>query len=129
MAEKKHILIVDDDPDFSEATKIVLQGTYQVTLASDGDECLNIVAKQKPDLILLDVMMTKLGEGFDVCRTIKKNPETASVPIIMFTAVEKKLGFNFKSNLGDDQWLPADDYLDKPVDPSTLLEKVARILK
>lgn len=129
MARKKRVLIVDDDPDFAEATKIVLESKYHVTLASDGNECLQIVSRHKPDLIVLDVMMTKLGEGFDVCRAVKKNPKTADIPIIMLTAVEKKIGFNFQTNLGDEQWFPADDYLDKPVDPSMLLETVAQVIK
>lgn len=126
---KKRILIVDDDPDFVEALSIVLKRHYDVIAASDGQEGLTKAHEESPHLIILDVMMTRIGEGFDVCRTLKKDPATAHIPIIMFTAISKQMGLDFKTSAGDDDWLPVDEYLDKPVEPAVLLERVKKLLK
>lgn len=129
-AEKAKILIVDDDPDFVEATKIILESkSYTVSIASNGEEGLEKVKEELPDLIVLDVMMDTGDEGFDVCRRLKKNPQYRHIPLLMLTALQQRTGFDFKPELGDPDWLPADDYLDKPVEPSELLARVEKLLK
>lgn len=127
--DPKKILIVDDDPDISEAMTVVLEtGNYAVTTVSNSTDAAEAIDKSTPDLIILDVMMDSPREGFMFSRKIKDNPDTKDIPILMITSVKEKVGIDFKSEAGDDSWLPVQDFLDKPVQPDVLLQKVADIL-
>ena len=124
------ILIVDDDADITEIMRIVLENKkYSVDTASDSKDALNHLESQKPDLIILDVMMSTRSEGFDFSRDLKKNPKYRDIPILMLTAVKEKTGIDFKPEAGDETWLPVDEFLDKPVKPEQLIEKVESLLK
>jgi len=124
------ILIIDDDPDITEAMRVVLENEgYEVDNAKDGEDGMRRIKAARPDLIILDVMMTTAEEGFDVSRALKKNPQYKSIPILMLTAVKQKTGLDFKSVAGDDTWLPVEEFLDKPVKPDVLLKKVAELLQ
>lgn len=127
--EKNKILIVDDDADIVEAMKIVLESkSYKVTSCANGKECYDKMKKDVPDLIILDVMMAKQDEGFDICRELKKSSEYKDIPILMLTALKEKTGFDFKKEAGDEAWLPVEDYIDKPIQPDQLLERVSKLL-
>jgi len=127
MAEAK-ILLVDDDPDFVEATRTVLESVpYEVVVAYDGDEGLEKVQEEKPDLILLDIIMPT-QDGFHVCEKLKSDPELWDIPIIMLTSLSQKISETAYS-LQDGMMLEADDFIDKPVRPNELLTRVARLLK
>jgi two-component system alkaline phosphatase synthesis response regulator PhoP len=124
------ILIVDDDADIFEAMRIVLENKgYSVDAASDSKDALSHLKSQKPDLIILDVMMRTKSEGFDFSRDLKKDPEYRNIPILMLTAIKEKTGIDFKPAAGDETWLPVEDFLDKPVRPEQLIEKVESLLK
>lgn len=124
------ILIVDDDPDITEAMKLVLENDgYSVDTAKDSDAAMGRIRAGKPDLIILDVMMNTPQEGFTLSRELKKNSEYKAIPILMLTGVKEKTGIDFKSAAGDEEWLPVEDYLDKPVKPDILLDKVGGLLK
>jgi len=124
------ILIVDDDADITEIMRIVLENKkYSVDTASDSKDALKHLELQKPDLIILDVMMSTKSEGFDFSRDLKKNPKYRDIPILMLTAVKEKTGIDFKPEAGDETWLPVDEFLDKPVKPEQLIEKVESLLK
>lgn len=126
---KKKILIIDDDQDISEGIKTVLETKpYEVHLASSGMEGIEAAEKLKPDMIILDVMMETKDSGFKVARKLKKDPALAKVPILMLTAIREKTGFDFSKEAGDENWLPVDDYVEKPIHSETLLEKVAELL-
>jgi two-component system, OmpR family, alkaline phosphatase synthesis response regulator PhoP len=128
MKEKK-ILIIDDDPDISEAMKIALETQqYKVFTAHNSTEGKAELKKNKPHLIILDVMMDSASEGFTLCRELKKNSKYKTIPILMITSVKDKSGIDFKSEVGDESWLPVNDFLDKPVEPDVLLEKVKILL-
>ena len=128
--DKKKILIIDDDPDITEAMMVVLETqNYDVSCAANGADAMKQIAQSPPDLIILDVMMDTPREGFVFSRKIKTNPDTKDIPIIMVTSVKDKVGIDFKSVAGDDSWLPVEDFLDKPVQPEVLIEKVAGLLK
>ncbi len=128
MAEGK-ILIIDDDPDITEAMTVVLENRgYEVTGARDGTEGMEMLKKARPDLIILDVMMRTSQEGFDLSRELKGNPKYKDIPILMLTAVKQKTGLDFKTEAGDQSWLPVEEFLDKPVKPKVLLEKVEDLL-
>jgi CheY-like chemotaxis protein len=121
-------LIVDDDPVFVETTKTILESrNYDVITAYDGDEGLEKVRKEKPDLILLDIIMPT-QDGFHVCEEIKKDPEIADIPVVILTSFAKHKGAtNIPVSAGLE--LEAEGYIDKPVSPEELLKCVGDMLK
>ena len=124
------ILVVDDDPDIVETITLVLEGAgYQVVSALSGKEGLKKAKEEKPDLIVLDVMMETKRKGIEVAQELRQEPQFASTPILMLTAVREKTGLGFKREAGDDAWLPVDDYCEKPLKPETLIQKVEQLLK
>jgi CheY-like chemotaxis protein len=128
MAQGK-ILIIDDDPDITEAMSVVLENRgYEVRSARDGSEGMEQLKQAKPDLIILDVMMRTSQEGFELSRELKNNAKYKDIPILMLTGVKQKTGLDFKTAAGDQAWLPVEEYLDKPVKPNVLLEKVEDLL-
>jgi len=131
MNKRKLVLMVDDDPDFLEATKAVIEGSgYKVITANSPTECFACLEKQKPNLIILDVMMVRDSSGFDVSRELKRNPATKDIPILMLSAVDQKYPeFNFPSAAGDQSWLPVETFLDKPVEAGVLIQHVRKLLK
>lgn len=123
--ERKTVLIADDDPVFVAAVSAVLQTRYEVKTASNGTEALEEVAKAPPDLIILDVMMDYMSEGFDVARTLRTNTETKSIPLIMLTGVDQLYNYRLEQ---DESWVPSDRYLEKPIEPETLLSEVESLI-
>ena len=124
------ILIIDDDPDIVEAMKIVLESKdYDVVVAEDGEEGLKKAKTNKPDLIILDVMMETGDKGFEIARIIKKDEAYKNIPILMLTAIKEKTGLDFRKEAGDEDWLPVDDYMDNPLKPEELIAKVESLLK
>ena len=127
MAEAR-ILLVDDDHDFIEATRTVLESVpYDVIVAYDGDEGLVKVQEERPDLILLDIIMPT-QDGFHVCERLKSDPELWHIPVIMLTSLSQQIS-NTAYSVQDGMMLEADDFIDKPVCPAELLARVARLLK
>jgi CheY-like chemotaxis protein len=123
------ILIVDDDPDIVESIRVVLESQgYGVISAVNGLEGLTRTKKEKPDLIILDVMMPEGVDGFEVAREIKKDPKTQPIPILMLTAIKDKTGLDFQKEAGDKDWLPVEDYCAKPLNHDALLKKVSKLL-
>jgi len=125
---KKTILIADDDADFVEATRVVLEGAgYAVESAANGKACLERAKKGGVDCIVLDVMMARDTEGFHVAQELKENPATAKVPIVMLTGIAQKTGFAFSPET-DAEYLPVNVFLEKPVEPDVLLDEIAKAL-
>ncbi|MDK9705665.1 MAG: response regulator [Desulforhopalus sp.] len=128
MAEKKKILLVDDDPDFVEAVRVIVEsGGYQVRVAYDGQEGLDAVAEEKPDLIVLDVMMPVMN-GHAACARLKADKATASIPIILLTAVADRVTTSTYTHR-DMLESEAEDYMPKPVEPTELLALIKSWLK
>jgi len=128
MTEKKKILLVDDDPDFVEAVKVIVEsGGYDVRVAYDGQEGLAMVDKERPDLIVLDVMMPVMN-GHETCARLKSNKETAKIPIILLTAVADRVTTSTYTHR-DMLESEAEDYMPKPVEPAELLELIKSWLK
>ncbi len=125
MAEERTILLVDDDDVFVEAVTAVLETRYRVRRAANGTQALQMIGEERPDLVILDVMMDHLSEGFDVARRLRNDPETADLPIIMLTGVDQV--YNVRMEV-DESWVPCDRYLEKPVAPGDLLRHVAEVL-
>ena len=128
MNRQARILIVDDDPVFLDATKTVLESrNYDVITALDGDEGLQKIKDEKPDLVLLDIIMPT-QDGFHVCQQIKKDPQLADIPVIILTSFAKYKGeTNIPVSAGLE--LEAEGYIDKPVSPDELLRSVGEMLK
>ena len=127
---KAKILIVDDDPDIVESMKVVLESKgYDITVGENGEEGLKKVKLDKPDLIILDIMMETGSKGFDVARVLRKDKNYKDIPILMVTAIKEKTGWDFKNEAGDEVWLPVNDYVDKPLKPDELISKVEALLK
>ena len=129
MEKQAKVLIIDDDPDFVESVKAVLESQYKVVMASDGEEGLRVVREESPDVIILDVMMAMMSEGFEVCRKLKSDPESKHIPILMLTALKGRTGFDFQPVAGDEVWLPVEDYVNKPSPPSELLARIKKLLE
>jgi len=128
MTEKKKVLLVDDDPDFVEAVKVIVQsGGYDVRIACDGKEGLEAVAAERPDIIILDVMMPVM-DGHKTCAALKGNKETADIPIILLTAVADRVTTSTYTHR-DMLESEAEDYMPKPVEPKELLELIKSWLK
>ena len=128
MTEKKKILLIDDDPDFVEAVRVIIaSGGYDVRVAYDGAEGLEAVTQEKPDLIILDVMMPVMN-GHEACAKLKANPETAKIPIILLTAVADRVTTSTYTHR-DMLESEAEDYMPKPVEPAELLSLVQQWLK
>ncbi|MBC7357965.1 MAG: response regulator transcription factor [Desulfacinum sp.] len=134
MATKGRILIVDDDADFAKSTKmILLADDYEVVIASDGKEGLRKVQEEKPDLIILDIMMESIFEGFSLVSSLRSDPQLAAyknIPILMVSSVRSDTGSRFAFDDPEDMGsLPEpDDYLDKPFKPKELLDRVAELM-
>ena len=125
-----NILIIDDDPDIVEAMRIILESrNHRVNISKSGEGGLKSAETDKPDLIILDVMMETISKGFEVARDLKKSQKNKNVPILMLTAIKERTGLDFKNEAGDEDWLPVDDYLEKPLEPQELLSKVEALLK
>ena len=128
MEGKTKILLVDDDKDFVDSTKLVLESKpYDVIVAYDGDEALAKAREEKPDLIILDVIMP-VKDGFSAAEQLKKDSELKKIPVIMLTSFSEKVG---ETSLSVSQGLAleTEDYVDKPVSPQELLNRVERLLK
>ncbi len=123
------ILIIDDDPDITEAMRTILENRgYEVRSALDGAAGMDRLKEIKPDLIILDVMMRTSQEGFELSRELKHNAQYKDIPILMLTGVQRKTGLDFRPVVGDESWLPGEEFLDKPVKPEVFLEKVEGLL-
>ncbi len=128
MTDKVKILLVDDDRDFVEATRLVLESKpYEVITAYNGNEGLNKAKNEKPDLIILDVIMP-VKDGFNAAEELKKDPELNAIPVIMLTSFADRVG---ETTLSVSQGLTLDteDYIDKPVSPQELLKRVEKLLR
>jgi DNA-binding response OmpR family regulator len=128
--EKATILIVDDDPDITEAMRVILEHkNYAVNSAENARQAMESLKKNRPDVMILDVMMETPQDGFVLARQLKQDDKYKNIPILMLTGVQDKMGIDFESAAGDETWLPVDEYLSKPVKPDILLKKIESLLK
>lgn len=131
MAYEK-ILVIDDDPDLVEVMRLTLEASgFQVFSAASGAEGLEQVKEIQPDLIILDVMMDYTTEGFQVSLELRSpDPDSeytaySKIPILMLTALHNTTPLRFTP---DEDYLPVDDFVEKPLEPGALIEKVNKLL-
>jgi len=123
------ILIIDDDPDFVEVTKVILETKqYNVKAAYNPKEGFARLEEETPDALILDVMMGKGAEGFIFARKIRKDPRFEKMPILMLTSMREQTGFDFPGERIHSKFLPVDDYLEKGADPQVLLDKIENMI-
>ena len=128
----KKILLVDDDPDFSETTGILLRANgYEVTMARDSRQAAERLAAERPDLILLDIMMRTKSEGVWFSEKLKADPQLAKIPILVLSGVNREPDIVLKplDPERDGEYFPVDGFLAKPVEAKALLAEIARLLE
>lgn len=130
--DKAKILVIDDDPDFVDAVTPILQSArYNVISAANPAEGKEKILKEKPDLILLDIMMDSLFDGFSLCHNIKTSKEFEDVhdtPVIFISAVKEMTGTRFQFKGEEQGLIGPDDYIDKPVKPEDLVARIEKLL-
>jgi CheY-like chemotaxis protein len=124
------ILIVDDDLDFVEISKLSLERQgYKIQSAPNAKEGWKMVEKEKPDLIIMDLMMEHLDAGMVLSQKIKNHPQYSSIPILMLTSITRDTGLDFTPRTGEDlKKLNVDDFSMKPIKAKVLLEKIEKLL-
>jgi DNA-binding response OmpR family regulator len=130
MEKRKKILVVDDDPDILEAVGTVLESQdYKVITARDGEEGLTKLREERPDLMILDLLMPRM-DGFAVCKELKdpRWAKYANIPILVLTSVREEAARR-RYELETGLELGVDDYVEKPIPPATLLHRVEMLLK
>jgi DNA-binding response OmpR family regulator len=131
MTKKGEILLVDDDPDLRDSLQIILEKNgFAVRTASNGQEALQALKVKRPDLIILDIIMTTDTEGFDLAYELKNKPETKDLPIILLTSfleMVRQEGPNKFQHIMGEAW-PAKWLFEKPVDSKKLIAKIEGIL-
>ena len=122
------ILVIDDEPDMVEMLKAALESaSHQVIAAYNGQEGIEKAKKEKPDAIVMDIMMP-IKDGFVACKELKEDPTCKAIPILILTAVSEHFAnTRYAKSMGLD--LDAEDYIDKPIDPTMLLARVDKLLK
>jgi CheY-like chemotaxis protein len=136
MEKGKRILVVDDDPTMVQSMKLILESRgYATAEAYDAEEAMEKVKETKPDLILLDVMMPDGIEGFHFVWELRQlAPPLGSIPVIVVTAIHDKGELRYYPEQSDGtyepgEYLPVQDFIDKPIQPAELLARVARQIK
>ena len=120
------ILVADDDADFVWICRMILEAEgYQVLEAANGSQALEIMHQDRPDLMLLDVMMSTTLEGVDVSKAIEADPNLRDVPVVMISSISTS---EYASEFPDDERIPIDAWISKPIQADVLLKTVRRFL-
>jgi CheY-like chemotaxis protein len=122
-------MVVDDDPDMRDALQMILEsGGYTVVTAEDGERCLAKLKEEQPDLLILDLLMPKM-DGFEVCKALKdpRYAKCGNMPIIILSSIQEGVSQR-RYELETGVQLDVDDYVEKPIESSVLLERVGKIM-
>ena len=118
------IVVVDDDPDILETSSLVLKSKgHEVVTAYNPEDGYKTITEKNPDLVILDVMMNEPDDGFFLAQKLRRDKITT--PILMYTSVSKTVGFEY----GAGEMVPVDEFVEKPISPDELIEKVEKLLK
>jgi CheY-like chemotaxis protein len=123
------IMVVDDDPDMRDALQMILESAgYTIVTAEDGERCLAKLKEEQPDLLILDLLMPKM-DGFEVCKTLKdpRYAKYGNMPIIILSSIQEGVSQR-RYELETGVQLDVDDYVEKPIESSVLLERVGKIM-
>ena len=126
MVEQATILVVDDDRDFVNITRMILESQqYRVITAANGEQGLTVMRTEKPDLVILDIMMSYIVEGLDVRRKMGEDATLQHIPVIMVTSLASARA---QGEMPARDYIPESQWLNKPIDPDLLLERVRELL-
>jgi len=133
VADNARVLVIDDDPDMLETTRLFLERRgYSVLTASSPEEGTRQITDGRPDVVVLDIMMPEGTEGFHWLWKLRKNadPAVREMPVIVVSSIGKAMGLEFKAGEADETgcYLPAQAFLDKPFDPDDLAAKIEAVL-
>jgi len=127
MGGRAKVLVIDDEPDLVEMLRMALERQFEVIVAFNGKEGVGKAKAEKPDAIVLDIMMPE-KDGFAACRELKSDPQTASTPVLILTGVADYFGRTKYTKLSGME-IEAEDFISKPVDPNELVSRVAALLE
>lgn len=129
MGKNISIIIIDDNRDYLFTMETFLQRNgFEVSTADNGQKGLELIRKQRPDLILLDIMMESLFSGFDVCKQVRSDNDLEDTPIIGISAMVDELGINYHQ-WPDYEYFSPDKFLEKPVDKQRLLQIIPEVIQ
>jgi CheY-like chemotaxis protein len=121
------ILIVDDDPDFVETTRLVLESAgHEVITAADGDAGIRSVEKDSPDMVILDIIMASVLDGLSVSARMADNPAWRDIPILMVTSIANS---DYAALFPTDEYIHIDAFVSKPISPDVLLSRTQSLLR
>jgi len=135
MKRKKTVLLVDDDPDFIIANSVALKAAgFEVHAAGNSAEAFEIACRVTPHAAVLDVVMDKPDDGFALARQLRKDERTREMRLVLLSSVneinrKRGLAFRYSDQDRDEQWLPVDKILEKPVRPKKLISLLERLLE
>ncbi|MDH4265673.1 MAG: response regulator [Deltaproteobacteria bacterium] len=127
MEGRRKVLVIDDEPDLVEMIRMALERQFEVVTAYNGKEGVEKARSDKPDAIVLDIMMPE-KDGFAACQELKGDAQTASIPILILTGVGEFFG-RTKYTKASGMEIEAEDFITKPVDPNELVRRVNALLK
>ena len=129
MSKKNKIVIIDDNTDFLFTMKTFLQRNgYEILTAVDGQKGFELIKRERPDLILLDIMMETLFSGFEVCKQIRSDDDLKNIPVIGISALSDELNINYRQ-WPDYEYFRPNAFLDKPVDRQRLLQMIPEVIR
>jgi CheY-like chemotaxis protein len=130
MSEGKRLLMIDDDPDFVEGIKSILDGAgYTVDVAYNPDDGFAALQANPPDMLLLDIMMGRGAEGVMLARKIRKDPILREIPVLIITGMREQIAFLFPGEPIHPGFVAVDELVEKPVEPDFLLDRVSTLLQ
>jgi DNA-binding response OmpR family regulator len=130
MNTKKQLMIIDDDPDFVEGIKYILEkAEYTVDVAYNPKDGFNALQSKHYDLLLLDIMMGRGAEGIALARKIRKDPKLQDMPVLIITGIREQIAFLFPGQPVHPHFVDIDELVEKPVEPKLLLDRVSNLLK
>lgn len=126
------IFVIDDDPDFRKVVSMILEAkSYNVVTAKDPKEAKKLLLTEKPDLVLLDIMMDSIFDGYSLCNEIKNSEEfreLKNTPVIFVSAVKEKVGSRVTFDTSEHGLVGPDDYIDKPIQADDLYARIEKLL-
>jgi len=130
MSERRQLLIIDDDPDFVDGIRSILEtADYDVDAAYNPKDGLDALQKKDYDLLLLDIMMGRGAEGIMIARRLRKDPKLREMPVLIITGIREQLAFLFPGQPVHPGFVEVDELVEKPVEPQVLLDKVSTLLQ
>ncbi len=130
MSEKKRLLIIDDDPDFVDAIRSILEGAnYHVDVTHNPKDGLQALSSRAYDLLLLDIMMGRGAEGIMIARKMRRDVRLREIPVLIITGIREQIAFLFPGQPLHPHFMPVDELVEKPVEPQFLLERVQALLQ